>query len=159
MLKHAFYCFMAISLLAASGTGQTGRKRDEVPRALLNQLMRDDAEVRTMLREGYDPEIHGFSVEHVDLNNDKKPELFVTAPGGNSSAPIWIYRRTARGYQMLLKAAFMGYRLLKTSSNGYRDLEMSYGGNAMGYDVDVYKFDGRKYVLKSNKHRRGGSGY
>jgi hypothetical protein len=112
-----------------------------------------------MLREGYDPEIHSFSVERVDLNNDKKPELFVTAPGGNSSAPIWIYRRTAGGYQILLKAAFMGYRLLKTSTSGYRDLELNYGGNAMGYDVDVYKFDGRKYVLKSSKHRRGGNGF
>lgn len=39
-----------------------------MPKDLLNQLMRDDAEVGTMLREGYDPEIRRFSVERVDLN-------------------------------------------------------------------------------------------
>lgn len=107
-----------------------------------------------VLRHGYDPDNnpgHQFFVELVDLNDDKKPEYFVSQTGGNSSAPLWIYRRTRNGYQQILKAAFMGFRVLNTSANRFRDLELSYGGNAMGYETDTFSFNGRKYVLRSNR--------
>lgn len=152
MARQFARCFLVILFCALISFGQSHSKEIGIPKELLNQLMRDDAEVRMMLREGYDPEIHRFSVDLVDLNGDSKPEFIVTAPGGNSSAPIWIYPRTPKGYRQILKAAFMDYSVLKTSANGYRDLEMIYGENAE--IEDVFKFDGKRYILKSSRKRR-----
>lgn len=138
----------------SQGAISSKSKSNGLPNALLEQLKRDNAEVRNIVEQGLldDSSPNGnFRAERVDLNGDKKPEFIVIPPSlmaGNSSSPIWVYRQTAKGYQLLLQAAFMEYKVLKTSTNGYRDLQMKYGGNAMGYETNTWKFNGKKYILK-----------
>lgn len=157
LLRMGRFHLLSVAVLCCSsvlGFGQSSGKTIKIPPQLLNQLIRHDSEIRMVLRDGYDPDNNPdqrFFVELVDLNDDKKPEYFVSQRGGNSSSPLWIYRRMRNGYQQILKAAFMRFRLLSTSANRFHDLELSYGGNAMGYETDTFSFNGRKYVLKSNR--------
>lgn len=135
MVKLNLFCISVLCCSIVVCSGQSSSETVNIPSQLLNQLIRDDAEIRTVLLDGYDPVNNPnqqFFVELADLNNDKKPEYFVSQTGGNSSAPPWIYRRTRNGYQQILKAAFMKFRVPQSSANGYHDLELSYGGNAMG---------------------------
>jgi hypothetical protein len=98
-----------------------------------------------------------FLADLVDLNEDGKSEYIVSPPSlmmGNSSGPIWVYRRTSKGYQLLLSTGAVGLSPLKTSTHGYRDLGGGGGGNAMGYFKDVYKLNGTKYVLASRSNSK-----
>lgn len=148
-------CVAVVCCSSELGSGQSNQTI-QIPPQLLNQLIRDDQEIRSLFRDGHYPDnnpAEQFSVELVDLNGDNKPEYFVSQSGGNSSSPLWIYRRVRNGYQQILKAAFMKFRVLDTSANGYHDVELSYGGNAMGYKTDLFAFTGRKYTLKAQKKK------
>jgi hypothetical protein len=161
---------MVVLLSVVSASAQTRRgsrvsrtsqpKWIELPKGLLQQLIRDDKDVRTFIDSGIDNinSIDNFSAQPVDLNGDRRSEFIIYSPPltGNSSGPIWIYRRTASGYEQILYTGAMLLEPLNTSTKGYRDLVSSGGGNAMGYFKDVFKFNGRKYVLfsrRTNKNR------
>jgi hypothetical protein len=133
----------------------------DLPGELLQQLVRDDRDVRNFIENVGQDYINEnkFSAAPVELNGDRTPEFIVYPPtlmDGNSSGPRWVYRRTANGYEQLLSTGAMMVELLRTSTKGYRDLVSSGGGNAMGYFKNVFKFNGRKYILfskRTNKNR------
>ena len=95
-----------------------------------------------------------FCAEAVDLDQDRKPDLLihqadvVGAVCGAHNCPVWVYRRTGRGYQLLL-AESGGYlsplMALKTSTNGYRDIRIQQHSSAVEHEITIYKFDGRQY--------------
>lgn len=161
-------CLTLISLAAAGGVAQSRRKQPtsrlsqptniEVPKELLQQMMRDDTEVRSFVNQALVTNESGgkFTADLVDLNGDGKPEYIISPPNlmmGNSSGPAWVYRRTAKGYEQLFAGGWMSYRVLRTSTNSYSELE-AYESGSMGTDRTVLSFNGRKYVVKSNEHTK-----
>jgi hypothetical protein len=118
----------------------------QIPRGLQNQLEKD-AGGRSM-----EPDREVFC-EAVDLNKDGQPEYILSQIGGNSSGPMWVYRKVGNKYQQLLDTGAMDHALLNTSHAGYRDLKMTWGGISGGYYKDIYHFNGRKYIRRSRIHR------
>src|SRR5205085_8286884 len=99
-----------------------------------------------------------LKVKAVDLNGDGRPEFIIEGDDGpkeclrgNRNFPTWLYRRTASGYELLLKAG-NELKPLATSTNGYRDLENSGGLGAFESLTIVFKFDGNKYRDCTIKH-------
>lgn len=95
-----------------------------------------------------------FCAEAVDLNQDGKPELLITLADvddarmlcGAHNCPLWVYRRTSQGYQLLLEAwSDSDIEVLKTSTRGYRNIKIRQHESAVEHDVIIYKFDGRRY--------------
>ena len=59
---------------------------------------------------------------------------------------IYLYRKTAQGFESLLDdASGMGVEVLKTSSNGYSDLLVEARDTAATRAETIYKFDGKQY--------------
>lgn len=149
-------CVIGYSITLGIVSAQSGN-RITLPIGLFNQLKKDDADIRKMFPRGYNANSENESgtifCEEVQLNADSKPEYVITMIGGNSSGPIWVYRKAANGYQQLLDAGTMSYSVLKEKTRGYYDLRFESGGLSSGYYLEVYAFNGRKYVLKSRKHR------
>ncbi len=125
----------------------------EISGELFNKLKADDKYVRETFPSGYDSDVGQIFCDEVQLNADNEPEYIITMIGGNSSGPIWIYRKTRTGYQQILNAGTMTYSLLKTKTRGYYDLRFEWGGNSGGYYLDIFAFNGRKYTRKTRKHR------
>jgi hypothetical protein len=103
--------------------------------------------------------MYKFTGTSIDLNGDGRPEFIVYPPvsmDGNSSGPRWVYSRSRLGYQQLLATSAMNIEALKSSSQGYRDIQTTGGGNAGGYFKSVFKFNGKKYVLYSTRKSKAG---
>lgn len=124
-----------------------------VRRAILQQLVRDNEDVRQLIRNyngGFEATAKDMSVETIDLNHDGKPEFLVEGVLGGmlcgaSNCPSWIYRKTRDGYSLLLSESGSGISVEKSSTNGYRDLRNSGHYSASETYVTIYRFDGRKY--------------
>lgn len=173
MTKPFIFCLgVLVLILSCDGIGisQSRRKRSraaslppaaiKVPADLSKQLLQDDESVRTCLRESHRGNestlFRHFKVKRVDLNNDKLPEYIVEAnddvngQGGcfgdwRGHADIWIYRKTTSGYEPLMSGLFsVGVKLLKTSTNGYRDLKDT-GHNGVMLVETIYEFDESRY--------------
>lgn len=101
-----------------------------------------------------------FCAEAIQLNRTGKPDLFVygAAVEGNAfctaqNCPVWVYRRTGGGYELLLEDVMVGeyepqYRnavMLRTSTNGYRDIRIDQYDSVSKTDIRILKFDGRRY--------------
>jgi hypothetical protein len=144
-------CFLVFTYTRTGCAQKAARNRRVTPpKGLLNQLASDDNDAANFInQELTDEPSQRFTVELVDLNRDGKPEFIVLPPlgmMGSNSGPIWVYRQTPNGFKQLLRAAFMSYRVLPRSHNGFHDFETTYGGNRKA--VDVFWFDGNKYVLR-----------
>lgn len=145
-MKNRLLLLILVGAVCVFGVSAQTGVQIQIPQALQNQLERDSG--------GRSMEI-GREVfcEKIDLNADNVPEYILSQIGGNSSGPMWVYRKVGGKYQQLLDTGAMDYALLNTSHGGYRDLKMTWGGNSGGYYKDVYHFNGRRYIRKSRKHR------
>ena len=120
---------------------------------LFQQVLADDAELRECLKEqegGAAAAEEGVTVEQHDLNRDGVKEYEVQLSGlcacGAHNCTIYLYRATPQGYESILKeAAGLGIELLKTSTNGYTDLQINAHDSAATEARTVYKFDGKQY--------------
>lgn len=79
--------------------------------------------------------------------------------GATGSCPGWIYRKTTKGYQMIMDVSYLqSLEYRKGFTNGYRDVKISdriiFGDNSL----NLYKFDGKKYQLKECFERRNAGG-
>jgi len=127
--------------------------KQELRAKLFKQVLSDF----TDLRECYEKEEGGLpkaqenmNVEEHDLNNDGVNEYEVELSGpcscGMVNCSIYIYRKAEQGFESLLDdAAGYGVEVLKTSSNGYRDLRVTARDTAATQAETVYKFDGKRY--------------
>jgi hypothetical protein len=90
-----------------------------------------------------------FEPAELDLNKDGTKELLIRsgcAAVGNCQ--FWVFRKTAHGYQMILKTlpgSVQTYRLLSQKAKGYFDLETSDHFDAWSGGTVVYRFNGREY--------------
>jgi hypothetical protein len=100
-----------------------------------------------------------FCAETVQLNRAGKPDLFIYDAAVEDAfctaqnCPVWVYRRTGSGYELLLEDVMVGeyepeYRnivILRTSTNGYRDIRIDQYDSVWKTDIRILKFDGRRY--------------
>lgn len=126
----------------------------EVRAKLFQQVLAQDAELRDCLNKeqegGARAAEEGMTVEEHDLNRDGVKEYEVQLPGmcscGAHNCNIYLYRRVGQGFESILESASgLGIEFLRTSSNGYTDLQINAHNNAATESRTVYKFDGKQY--------------
>lgn len=87
----------------------------------------------------------------VDVNGDGKKELGIRnecAPVGNCQ--FWLLKKGVRGYEVILKSlpgAVQTFKFKNTKTNGYFDLETKDHADAWSGRIEIYKFNGKKYVV------------
>jgi hypothetical protein len=120
---------------------------------LFKQIVADDAELRECLKEqegGAAAAQENMTVEQHDLNRDGVKEYEVQLSGmcacGAHNCTIYLYRATDQGFESILEGASgLGIEFLRTSTNGYTDLQINAHGSAVTESRTRYKFDGKKY--------------
>jgi hypothetical protein len=130
-----------------------GEPSKEVRAKLFKQVLADDAELRECLKEqegGAAAAQENMTVEEHDLNRDGVKEYEVQLSGmcacGAHNCTIYLYRANGTGFESILEsAAGLGIELLRTSSNGYTDLQINAHDSAATESRTVYKFDGKQY--------------
>ncbi len=143
--------FVALGVFAF----QEGPSKD-VRARLFKQIMAEDAELRDCLKEQQPdssvtvPTEEEMTVEELDLNRDGVKEYEVQLSGicacGAHNCTIYLYRRSGQGFESILEGAGgLGIEVLKTSTNGYRDIQIDSHNNAATEGSTVYKFDGKQY--------------
>jgi hypothetical protein len=125
----------------------------EVRTQLFKQVLADFSDLRQCIEQGEGgvrAAQENISVETLDVNHDGVPEYEVQMSGtcacGMVNCSIYIYRKTAQGFESILgDASGMGVEVLKTSSNGYSDLLVEARDTAATRTETIYKFDGKQY--------------
>jgi len=122
----------------------------EVRARLFKQILADDSELRECLTQpqgGQAEAEQEMMVERVDLNRDGIKEYKIQLCACSlHNCGIYVYRRVGDGFESILDdAAGLGTQFLRTSSNGYRDLQINARDGAAAEVRTVYKFDGRQY--------------
>ena len=119
---------------------------------LFKQVLADFKDIRECLTEDNSMREaeENMSVEEVDLNRDGVAEYEVQMAGacacGMVNCSIYLYRSTLTGFESLLdEAAGFELELLKTSSNGYVDVQVNARDSAATQSRTTYKFDGKQY--------------
>lgn len=147
--------FIAISclLFATPVKAQQHGDKQDLRAQLFNQVLSDFKDLRECMEQeegGLRKAQENMTIEELDLNRDGVNEYEVEMSGpcacGMVNCSIYIYRKTAQGFEAILDdAAGLGVELLKTSSNGYRDLLVTARDTAATQAETVYKFDGKRY--------------
>ena len=146
--------FRAVVLLVLAGLfALQGEPSKEVRAKLFQKVLAEDAELRDCLKEqegGARTAEENMFVEEHDLNRDGVKEYEVQLSGmcscGAHNCNIYLYRRAGQGFESILESASgLGIEFLKTSSNGYTDLQINSHNNAATESRTVYKFDGKQY--------------
>jgi hypothetical protein len=90
-----------------------------------------------------------ISIQAIDLNHDRQPEIFVEPSGGCEcgahNCPLWVYRQTTMGYSLFLEGNGFGIGVEQTQTNGYLDISIESRGTAFTRFLTFYKFDGQQY--------------
>ncbi len=144
-----------IGLVFASAYAAIAQKEagKDIRGKLFKQVLADYSDVRECVEKeegGTRAAEENMSALEVDPNRDGVPEYEVSLSGpcvcGMVNCSIYLYRQSPRGYEGILEdAAGLGIELLKTSSNGYADLQIDARENAAAQSQTIYKFDGKRY--------------
>jgi hypothetical protein len=147
--------FIAINCLLFAGMAKAQQHDDkqDLRAKLFNKVLSDFKDVRECLEQeegGLAKAQENMNVEELDLNNDGVKEYEVELSGpcscGMVNCSIYVYRKAGQGFESILDdAAGYGVELLKTSSNGYRDLLVTARDTAATQSQTTYKFDGKQY--------------
>ena len=95
-----------------------------------------------------------FEASQIHLDGPEEIDVLVKAKNaclfGANIGPFWIFRKTQRGYELVLNVSALGVELLPSRTSGHKDV--SAGAVAGGKSVIVfYKFDGHRYQESGNK--------
>jgi hypothetical protein len=154
MMFRRLAALMLASVMALSVAAQAQREAPKDVRSkLFKQVLADYPDVRECVQQeegGVRAAEKNMSAEEVDVNRDGVPEYEVQLSGpcvcGMVNCSIYLYRKTAVGYESILNdAAGFGLELLKTSTNGYADVRVDARDNAAVQSRTTYKFDGKQY--------------
>ena len=128
----------------------------KLPQSILKQLAEyDDGQLgkcqqdKSMRRPGI---ASHFTASKIDLDGDKRPDLLVQAQTscfmGAHNTTFWIFTGkgtdAAPAYELVFDIAVDFLNVLKTSTNGYRDIETASHTAVELYTIE-WKFDGQKY--------------
>lgn len=143
-----------VAVLLGLGLFAVQQEPSKVVRAkLFKQVLAEDGELRECLKEqegGVSAAEQGMTVELLDLNRDGIKEYEVQLSGmcscGAHNCNIYLYRSAGQGFESLLESASgLGIELLRTSTNGYTDLQINAHDTAATESRTRYKFDGKQY--------------
>jgi hypothetical protein len=89
-----------------------------------------------------------FSASEIHLH-DKDQVDYVVLPAdgclfGANTDPYWVFGKTVRGYDLILRADELGIEILKSKTNGYSDIR-GISSTAVEVYTVKFKFDGQKY--------------
>lgn len=152
-IKIALVIACISTITAFSAPHEQRESKKEVRSKLFQQALADSPDVRDCIEKeegGMRTAEENMSVEEVDLNRDGVSEYQVELTGpcvcGMVNCSIYLYRKSAAGYESILEdASGFGLEVLKTSSNGYADVRVAARDNAATQSQTVYKFDGKHY--------------
>jgi hypothetical protein len=86
----------------------------------------------------------------VDLNNDGQSEIMIVGNKipfcSSGGCDIWIFQKNSRERYKKLFSIFGSVKVMKSKTNGYRDLEHSFRFSSDEFSRKVYKFNGIKYI-------------
>lgn len=147
------FAMTVVSAQAQSHDQEQQEPSAEIRGQLFKQVLTDFPDLRECIEQGEGgarAAQENMTVETVDVNHDGVPEYEVQMSGacacGMVNCSIYIYRKTAQGFESLLDdASGMNLELLKTSSNGYSDLLVEARDTAATRAETIYKFDGKHY--------------
>jgi hypothetical protein len=155
MLPRRTKSFIALTclLLVVMVQAQQHDDKQDLRAKLFNQVLSDFKDLRECFEQeegGLRKAQEDMTIEKVDLNRDGVNEYQVEMSGpcacGMVNCSIYMYRKTEQGFDAILDdAAGLGVEVLKTSSNGYRDLRVTARDTAATQGETVYKFDGKRY--------------
>ena len=97
--------------------------------------------------------VRSFRIEKVQLTADDKNQYLVQGWGscdcsavGNCS--FWVLEKRGKGFAVLLSdGGFNGFSVEDTNTSGYKDLIFSSHDSAASYDLRVFRFHRRGYIL------------
>ena len=149
----AAFIVMNCLLFAVVAQAQQHDDKQDLRARLFNQVLADFRDLRECMEQeegGLQKAQENMTVEELDLNNDGVKEYEVEMSGpcacGMVNCSIYVYRKTGQGFESILDdASGLGIELLKTSTNGYRDLLVTARDTAATRAETVYKFDGKRY--------------
>ena len=149
----AFILLIAVVFASAYAAIAQKEPPKDVRSKLFKQVLADYSDVRECVEKeegGLRAAEENMSAFEVDVNRDGVPEYEVSLSGpcvcGMVNCSIYLYRQSPRGYEGILEnAAGFGIDLLKTSSNGYTDIQVDARENAATQSQTIYKFDGKQY--------------
>ncbi|MEJ7577578.1 MAG: hypothetical protein WKF74_11300 [Pyrinomonadaceae bacterium] len=132
------------------------KRRVRIPQNVLNQLSDfEDGYLKRCQQDEYSRQqniANHFAASALNINSDGQGDLIVQAQTqcfmGAHNTTFWIFAKVAQrlypGYDMIFakRADFLG--ILKSSTNGYRDIETASHTTLETYTT-IWKFDGQNY--------------
>jgi hypothetical protein len=120
---------------------------DELIREVTGKDKISESEKRFWQETGFE-----FTPYLIDVDGDKENELAVRnhcAPVGNCL--FWLFKKNENGYEILLKTEnyVQRFKLRRSKTNNYFDLETTSHGDAWSGGMRIYKFYGKEYILDS----------
>ncbi|HKV64459.1 MAG TPA: hypothetical protein VJO16_21310 [Candidatus Acidoferrum sp.] len=89
-----------------------------------------------------------YEASQIHLDGLGETDLVVKAKNacmmGPNLGPFWVFRKTAEGHILVLSTDAVGVKILKSETNGLRDIRTGAVANLKPTYV-IYKFDGRVY--------------
>jgi hypothetical protein len=161
MISGRAFLLISSFVLSASWLGNPAGSQDkkpspEAPPDLVKQLVRDSTETKACLdkHEGAVESI-GLTLEEIDLDGDGTPEYILRVTSdpddcglcGVVKCPQWVYRKSEDGYRLLLGKNEADFSTLKTRTKGYLDIQNEKPSRNNTFDIEIYKWDGKSYVL------------
>jgi hypothetical protein len=148
--------FLGIPSAAVPGQTRGGGTLDVAPslrRQLVAQVLKDDPDLQDCVKSMTPGEESTFSkeaaIEAVDLNHDGQNEYRIWGQGscacGAQNCSVWIYERTADGFDLIFNSMGVTFNIGKTRHNGFDDLVVNTHDSAATQYRTSYMFDGRKY--------------
>lgn len=121
-----------------------------IPGDVLEILKRDERNQRALGAGESESNISAswFVASEINLNDDGLPDLIVQSANprlfGANLVPFWVFRKTFKGNELILRVDALNLELLKTKSKGYRDIRTR-KATANEVITSYYEFDGTKY--------------
>ncbi len=128
-----------------------------LPEEILKLLRAEDRVAKCLRSEGLNEAPASWFVASQVHLHDKDQADYVVLPVdgclfGQTTIPFWLFGKTARGYDMILKTDQLGIEVLKSKTNGYLDIKGMSSTAAESYIVK-FKFDGQRYQMGSQQVR------
>ncbi len=91
----------------------------------------------------------GARVELLDVNGDGIKELAMqTGCATVGNCVFFVFQKSSDGYRQIISADMVQrFKLKKTKSNAYFDIETSSHGSSTTGDISIYKYDGKEYKI------------
>lgn len=186
LARVTFALTLAVSTLAAAhtqrarqpaeqtdfGSEMTMSKTVNLPKEVVAQLLEvEGGQLKSCLKEDGQTEADvskHLAASEVNVNDDGARDLIVQAQSlcfmGAHLTVWWVFSKVEGGfgakvrpgYELVFTGRGDGLKVLKTATNGFRDIEsMSFAGAGTQFYYTVWKFDGREYKARLCTTKRG----